>query len=252
MIVHVNSPELYAHILEFEHRRADGEPVRMYLAEGDSWFSLGGFGNGNLLGALDTMSTLIVDCAAPGDTLRKIADCGNDVFRLMLRPHYGAHWDGVLLSAGGNDLLGDVGALIEYGEPSHGNIAAALEGILRGYMRIVAAIRAHQDCPIHAHTYDYPAPDTWGGWFRAGPWIANRLLDHGIAAHRHASIVTDLVDALAETIYSAAAKTGMVVYDTRGTLEARVWRRFGGQADWRNELHPTRAGYARLAARWAL
>lgn len=254
MIVHANNPELSEHLLSFEYRRESGERVRLYLAEGDSWFSLGGFSNGNLLAAIDTRDTLIVDCAAPGDTLRNITDCGNDTFRLLLHPHYGAKWDAVLLSAGGNDVLGHVERLI------YGGAGDTLEGILRGYMRIVSAVRAHQDCPIHCHTYDYVSPDVRGGWFRAGPWVGNRLRALGVAPERYQPIVDEMIDGLAQTIFSAAAKTGMIVHDTRGTLAPVKWGRWGarvignmaGPGEFANEIHPNRRGYARLAARWRL
>lgn len=248
MIVYHSDVDLAGFLLQFEHRRDSGERVRLFLAEGDSWFSVGG-ATTNLLMALDDSNTLIVSCARPGDTMRNMADMGNRAFLDLLRPNFGVKWDGVLLSAGGNDLLGDVGLLIEGGNLSHEGLRIALDGVALGYRRIVGAVRDHHACRIHAHTYDYPVSDPWGGRGRLGPWIGNRLLAAGVAPRRHDAIITDIVDALADTIDGIADLT---VHDTRGLLTPRPWRRWGWQACWRNEMHPTRAGYAQLAARWRL
>ncbi|MDZ7885572.1 MAG: hypothetical protein U5N53_22965 [Mycobacterium sp.] len=41
MLTYFSSQEQAGQLLEFEHRRESGEPVRIMLAEGDSWFSIG-------------------------------------------------------------------------------------------------------------------------------------------------------------------------------------------------------------------
>ena len=248
MITYYSDPELTGILLTYQHRKEAGDPVRMLLAEGDSWFSLGGWTT-NLLMELDDDHTLIVSCAEPGDTLRNIARLGNDPFMMMLSPRFGVKWDAVLLSAGGNDLLADVGLLIEHGNLSHEALSIALDGIELGYRRIISAVREHHDCQIHAHTYDYPVSDIYGGLFRMGPWIGNRLIAAGVAPHRHAGIIADIVDALADRL----KKNGdLIVHDTRGTLPPGKWGKLGWQPMWRNELHPTRVGYKRLAAKWVL
>ena len=155
----------------------------------------------------------------------------------------------VLLSAGGNDLLGDVGLLIEHGNLSREAVGIAMDGIELGYRRIISAVREHHDCPIHAHTYDYPISDPYGGLFRMGPWIGNRLIAAGVAPHRHEGIIAQLVDGLANRLRQ---NDDLIVHETRGTLKPGKWRRFGWQPMWRNEMHPTRDGYKRLAAGWML
>jgi hypothetical protein len=240
--------DLVPKLLEFQHRRESGEPVRIWLAEGDSWFSIGG-ATGSLLHALDGPNTLIVSCAYPGDTIRNMSRLGNEPLGMMLDPHFGWEWDAVLLSAGGNDLLADIGCIISHRRVDHGLAADVLDGIERGYRQIVATIRQHHRCPIHAHTYDYPVSDSRGGFLRLGPWVGNRLLDCGIPTVRHDAIITSLIDWLAMRLYRIE---GITLHDTRGTLTPGKWRPIGWQKHYRNEIHPTVLGYRLLAARWAI
>ena len=246
MISWYADPDLTGHLLTFEHRREAGEHVRIVLCEGDSWFSFGGV-TSNLLMAMDDPDTLLVSCATPGDTLRNMASLGNEPLWMMLSPRFGVQWDAVYLSAGGNDLLADVGILLNGDNLDRKLLAIALDRIYLGYWRIVSTIREHHACPIHAHTYDYPVSDPRGGWFRSGPWIGDRLEAAGIERRRHAGIIRQLIDGLADTLH---AMDGLQIHDTRGTLEPGRWGMFVRQRYWANEIHPSRAGYRRLAAKW--
>lgn len=248
MLSYFSCPDLTGQLLTFIHRRESGEKVRILLAEGDSWFSVGG-ATSNLLMALDDDDTLIVSCASPGDTMRNMAQIGNEPLWMMLSPRFGVRWDGVLLSAGGNDLLGDIGRVIDGSNLSPSLLAMALDEIERGYQRIIRAVREHHGCSIHAHTYDYPVSDPFGGWLRAGPWAGNRLLSSGVDVPRHDGMITAIIDALADRLQRI---DGLTVHDTRGTLEPGKWRCVGWQKHYRNEIHPTTAGYRLLAARWRL
>ncbi|HSI60508.1 MAG TPA: hypothetical protein VLA16_23320 [Ideonella sp.] len=84
---------------------------RRLLAEGDSWFTLGGLNlpqNSNLLFELEVgTSTAIVNCAQPGDTLQRMVDGINDrdFDRLLRKRNFASFWEAILVSAGGNDLI---------------------------------------------------------------------------------------------------------------------------------------------------
>lgn len=84
---------------------------RRFLAEGDSWFTLGTFNlpaASNLLFKLDfNRTTAIVNCAYPGATLQHVADNANDPYfnQLLWQPNFARQWEAILLSAGGNDLI---------------------------------------------------------------------------------------------------------------------------------------------------
>lgn len=248
MILYHDDPRLSDAILSFQSARDAGIPRRLYLAEGDSWFSLGG-ATSNLLMALDSDDALIVSCAYPGDTIRDMSQLGGGAFRHMMRINRDVGWDGVLLSGGGNDLLADVGMLLDGSNVSRARVAVALDVIEAGYRSMVEIVRRYDACPIHAHTYDYPVSDYRGGWFRLGPWVGKRLVAAGVTPNRHAAIIYSLIDRLADCIRSV---DGLTVHDTRGTLTPRPWGWLGGQRHWRNEIHPTVLGYDLLATRWKL
>lgn len=82
-----------------------------FLAEGDSWFTVGALNplnSSNVINELDfTVRTVIISCAYPGDTLTRMVDFrkNRDFRRLLSKKNHAWEWDGVLVSAGGNDLI---------------------------------------------------------------------------------------------------------------------------------------------------
>ena len=86
-----------------------------FLAEGDSWFTIGSLNpakNSNLLYELAFgHSACAVNCAYPGDTLQRMVTMAKGpAFRRLLVGRQARYWDGILLSAGGNDLIDALGA----------------------------------------------------------------------------------------------------------------------------------------------
>ena len=91
-----------------------------FLAEGDSWFTIAAIPSSNLLLELRLGRwTQILNLAYPGDTLRNIqALVGNkDLTRFLAKKNFCSHFDALLLSGGGNDLIDGVGALIRRKPP---------------------------------------------------------------------------------------------------------------------------------------
>lgn len=94
--------------------RDEHPPMSSYgwrlLAEGDSWFSvsaLNGKGS-NLINALKLYpSATVVNCAYPGDTLMRMAQMVDDPYfdRLLRHPNFQRFFEGIFLSAGGNDVI---------------------------------------------------------------------------------------------------------------------------------------------------
>ena len=221
----------------------DARFARRYLAEGDSWFSIGGW-TGNLLMALDAPDVLIVNCAYPGDTL---ADMGRSLFARALAASDGVpRWDAVLLSGGGNDLLqASARYVVPYpaGPINNDALLDRYAEIERHIVRLLVLCRAGQPgVPVFMHTYDHPPASRRWWWWQSGPWLAPAFRQAGIDRSRWDALAAMLIDELAARLHAAAADwPGLTIVETRGRLLPQ---------DWRNEIHPSAAGYAELAHAW--
>ena len=236
MIIAPDDPSLAEALL-------DSRFTRRYLAEGDSWFSIGGW-TGNLLMALDDAHTLIVNCASPGDRLN---DMGRGLFsRAMARADGVAAWDAVLLSGGGYDLLANCAEFVvpdPAGTIDYDAMLDTLVRIEREIERLLILCRTGQPgVPVFMHTYDHP-PVSRRWWFwQLGPWVSPVLRAACIDRTRWDGLAAMMIDNLVERLVAVAKRwDGVTLVDTRGCLLA---------SDWRNELHPNLIGYHELARPW--
>jgi hypothetical protein len=113
-----------------------------------------------------------------------------------------------------------------------------------------------QRTPTFIHGYDYGVPDGrgFGGGFLGGfgplpgPWLAPSYERKGIEPMGEGRRLTaDLLDRYNEMLRGLTERPGFehVRYvDLRRTLQSR-----DHTDDWANELHPTRDGFTRIAAR---
>lgn len=243
------------------------------MAEGDSWFTLGGLPQQcNLLNSLAVPNrTLIVSLAKPGDKIRSMANMWENraLHQAMDAgpPKFGYDWDLILLSGGGNDLIDYAGDLIKTcgsgTNPRDYVHLDRLDQVLRyiqdAYRKIVdVRDGAKSTCagkPVIAHTYDYATPrDAGAEFFKAkisGPWLFPALVNAGVDLALYAPIAKFLIDALAEAII--ALQTGpdalpnFFVVDTRGLTRPAALGANGNSNDWLNEIHPNRDGYDKIA-----
>jgi lysophospholipase L1-like esterase len=241
------------------------------LAEGDSWFSIGALPSSNLLYELRLKRwAQVFNIAYPGDTLRRVADlaANRDLSTWLAKPNFATHFDALLLSAGGNDLIAAAPRLLR-SEPAAGALpddpaayvdaqalAALLSDLRDGIARIVALRdsepSASRGAPLFVHTYDYLTPRNAPARFlnvpTRGPWLYPVLVAAGVNAEMRQRVARLLVDALADTLLSLALPAVHVV-DTRNTLAPADPASTGSSGDWLNEIHPTPAGYRKIAAR---
>jgi lysophospholipase L1-like esterase len=252
-----------------------------FLAEGDSWFTIAAIPSSNLLHELRLGQwTQVLNLAYPGDTLRHIDTLASnaDLVRFLARRNFNSPFDALLLSGGGNDVIGAAPSLIRKTAPAGTDPAlpesyvdaAALTQLLQDIQGAFAGIVGLRDSadskskgsPLFVHTYDYATPRNAPARFIgalpiAGPWLFKAFAGSGIAIALQQKISDLLIDRLAAALleldagHSDSAKTlpGFHVIDTRNTLIMANPADTGNSNDWLNEIHPNMSGYRKIAAR---
>ena len=243
------------------------------MAEGDSWFTLGGLPQQcNLLQSLSVpKNTIIVSLAKPGDKIRGMAKIWENraLHQAMDAgpPKFGYDWDLILLSGGGNDLIEYAGDLIKNGVTGTNprdyvhldRLDQVLNYIQDAYRKIVGLRDGPKSTcagkPVIVHTYDYATPrDAGAEFFKfkvSGPWLFPALANAGVDSGMFEAVGEFLVDALAEAII--ALQNGpnplpnFFVVDTRGLSTPAALGAKGNSNDWLNEIHPNSDGYDKIA-----
>lgn len=252
---------------------ACGEGRVNIVAIGDSWFS---FIDENLLFPLRV--AMQRSRALPASNLLNLARPGNDAntavsgvikrdFADVLRYRdYEIRF--ILLSGGGNDLLGrnDIDRLLRRPDPAADPAAAEeyfdqprldrkLEGVRMAYEEILDMRETWApEAIVVTHTYARVKPSGRRARIEIatfdvavdGPWIAPFLEEKGIVDERTQQEVMDyLLGRLNETIRDTltshrGARAPIVIVDTQNVsppLEP------GNTAHWQDELHPTAMGF---------
>jgi GDSL-like Lipase/Acylhydrolase len=249
---------------------------RHYLAEGDSWFSLSDLLSPSFLYRFGNHvplrhSTLIVNCSYPGDTLANMVEWSKnpDFPRLLAKQNFGWEWDGVLLSAGGNDLinaaLSPAGILRERANPASfqdfivDDAITMLENHLREYFRYFAGLRdtsaitANRTIPIFYHTYGYPTARNAPASV-AGPWLYRAYMQKHIPGQYWDALTHTLMNRLAKILRGfSELGSNLQLVDTLENVELKpaIENSTGSSGDWLNEIHLNNAGKDKVARYWA-
>lgn len=241
------------------------------LAEGDSWFSLRGIPTSNLLITMDfDVQTLVVSCAQPGDTIRRMSVMlKNQGFKTMTSTKLGYKWDAILLSGGGNDLIDDVKRIIKRAPGDSTDPAAycdetILQQTLTDVNNAFEQIVKWRDrkgsscpgCPIIAHTYDWAtprnAPSRFFGLKLKGPWLYKALVQAQVPEAMWIAVSEYLLGRLSETILNLGnSMPNFKVAKTQGTLVRAQMGTTLFSGDWADEIHPSMKGYDKLAKKMA-
>jgi hypothetical protein len=175
------------------------------------------------------------------------------------------HFDAILLSNGGNDVVGQ--ELAEFvktatqvqsaGGVSWGQIPpevydhirldrfdVALKYAITDFNEVVQnRDLSSPESIVFLHTYDYIYPDGRPyklGPITVGPWVKPAFEGVGLVDPKSQRVVTSwLLDQFAARLNTyASGKPNVRIIDSRGTLTSKV--------QWANEIHPTPAGFAKI------
>lgn len=261
-----------------------------FLAEGDSWFSIGALNplkNSNLLFEMVFQrSACAVNCATPGDTLKRMSEiCTDPVFVDLLCGRRARHWDAILMSCGGNDLIEAVQSPAvdgegqpvppalrlllteaEWGPPELGAQRYLSDagwqtfcGYLQANFEHLLALREQgpsKGQPLFVHGYAFPTPRPAGAGFGFGPWLLPALQSYAVPANDGIVVARELLTRLAALLAKTAADTArfpnLRCFDsTVIPVDAALPDATGVSGDWVNEIHLTKAGYRKIARPWA-
>lgn len=284
--LHLFSPGDVANPPEGFGRKWSDFPVR-FLAQGDSWFSLGAippWATSNILQQVSLrLDACAINCANPGARLARMVDWKRDPdFRRLLAGTFAYEWDGILLSGGGNDLIAAAGVLPlgpdgvpvpprlrlllkpeEWGPPEQGAARYLSDAgwdtfaaHLAPQFDEVLAMRdqdVNRDVPLFCHSYAYPLPRKAPAAPRLGPWLYPAVVAYGIPPADWLGVGTALIDRLAALLRQIVGKLAarrVYLVETQGALIPAQPGSTGPSNDWENEIHPTAAGYRKLAALW--
>jgi hypothetical protein len=255
--------------------------ARKYLAQGDSWFSIGTFPPWSTTNLLQQMvlsrSTLAVNCAKPGAALTHMTDSSTaQVFLNLLNGNVAWKWDALLMSGGGNDLIdatntppsAPIGQRLllnpkEWGSgdsPSRYLSDAGWTTFANHIGEVVDLLLAQRDkkdlnrgIPIFFHTYDYITPRNAPAGLGKGPWLFKAVQAFGIPPDEWNAVSDELMNRHAKlwlALETKLSNRNVHVVDSRGATTRAVAGTTGESKDWENEIHPTPAGYWLLARRW--
>lgn len=239
------------------------------LCEGDSWFSIPDLMH--IPAQLDRLLDASILCVAtPGDTLVDMSEGSQfSLLKFLMNDTVdGQRWDALLLSAGGNDVVGDGMQYFLKNDQSSSSDPAdyvnedalkerlnLLESRLNNIINMRDASSANPNTPIIIHSYTYLTPRNAAhkilAWGVAGPWIYPYMLRDGIVdCALQKEIVAYLLNRYFDLLMSIEERAGsnFHVIDTRFALpRIECTLRCKQSKFWADEIHPTSKGFAILA-----
>jgi hypothetical protein len=233
------------------------------LAIGDSWFDYPLDGNDLSFSHTDTIAQLqrlgnpspvVLNYALYGQATTSVLTYENQE-RILSAVSDSTQWingspDAILVSMGGDDLVGDQFAIyLQY--DGSGLDVARFQGALASVQASYEDLFALRDAMspgtvIIGHCYDYAIPNGVHPDC-AGPWLLPSLEFSGYNASSGLAIVSTMIDMFHDMLNGlAGSANNFVLIDTRNTL-ARVGYAPNG---WANELHPYPTGFQLVAQKF--
>ncbi len=220
---------------------------RRFLAEGDSWFTIGTL---NLFQASNVLLELkfkqknaVMSWAYPGHTLQHMVDGINDpdFDRALWNKaggNFASFWEGIIISAGGNDLIAaaEVPPVLN-NQPVPANLRlfltaaeAAAQSAALGPLRRISetgwstlidhlfanfkillarkALGPSERSPLFVHTYSTPAPRPAGAGTAPRGWMFPAMQAYGIDPSDMGPICSELFKRLRQFLLSLDCNSG--------------------------------------------
>lgn len=243
------------------------------VAEGDSWFDYPFY---DVLAMLEDEHNFRVESVAhKGDTIEEMAYDDNQLDGLDRKLQHVQN-DGrvpraFLLSGGGNDIAGqEFAVLLNHRSSSLGTLnPRIIDGIINervrfAFLSVIATMTRLSQVyfgrvtPIIIHGYSYPVPDgrgyLGGAWVLPGPWLEPGFRQKGyLDLGENTAVMVTLIDTFNRMLAAIPKEKGLghVSYlDLRDVLSNQLAGRVY-EKSWANELHPTRSGFASVAAQFS-
>lgn len=248
---------------------------RTFLAEGDSWMDASAWNQGSLPEFLAreynrlARTNLIVNIATSGQTLTHIVDMMTDDLVWWLNQQT---YDGILLSAGGNDFIDaakdappGLGLLHDLrGKPMPASgydcvrqdaLTALVDYLNQNFEAIYQAIRRsnkNADTPIYLNSYDTPVARNAPAFKNfCGPWLYTAYTKNGIDPSLWTGLTEGMFADIKRTISAwAVGRSAVIVVATTGLLAKADPGSDGESTDWVNEIHPNKSGWRKQVPAW--
>lgn len=263
---------------------------RKFLAEGDSWATIGTLKPiqlSNLLFELRlSASTAIVNCAHPGDTLKHIVESiEHQAFNKLLYEKGFAHsWDAIVISAGGNDFIDAMQVPpatpkqklrlllrpdeIDPTSPqrperyiSESGWVTLINYLLTNFRTLIQ--RRDQGInsgrPIFLHTYARPTVRPSGATHASNGWLYPAFEAYQVPQDAWQEVSDLLFQRLRDFILDLDSASGAAnalpavhVFDSAALteIEPACPDAKGKSHDWVNEIHLTKAGFRKIGKKF--
>lgn len=245
---------------------APGKQNLRILAEGDSWFEYPlpiTHGDGVIYQLQKLLGYGIANMAHHGLEVEQMMGLSirQEVIKRLSDPQ--VKFDALLFSGGGNDIAGDQFCIWLKDAPprvppeemlDEKAVLAALAILEAEYHELVELRDGYsRETVIFVHEYDFPPITGLPACGVVGPWLKPSLdyayTHMGVAnpdPNDEFRVVKTLMQMFAEMLRRVAADPSVrkfIVVPTQGTLQPTA-------ADWQNEIHPSPAGFAKIAQKF--
>jgi hypothetical protein len=250
------------------------------LCEGDSWMDRSSIFQLSLPWALAKTfqgkkgnDALFINLARFGDTMRSIADCGDELFDQWLNTDGLFKFDALLLSASGNDFID---AALEPGSGNgilygvHGappdleaddcyNLDAVIDLVTNlidpKFDAIYQRVRTSRnpDLPILLNCYNMPVARPAPAFPAGHAWLSRAYQKNGIPQRLWVEVTERIFIDVESTVtgWASDGRVGLhVVPTTAVPLAPAAPGSAGSSGDWLNEIHPNKSGWGKLAQAW--